>query len=175
MSRPWARHYQDDWHGRAGDPRMPYWLRVAALAYGSHAENGHARFKRGEISLILGAVDTETGEFRRFTNVAREIGRAVEFGWLEDGSYWGCLIVPAHSIRKGELGRRPKPCPLTAKHRRSCANSSPSEGFGATSPTSDEGFEARTAHQMSGSQRKAPLSDLYPGRQARPTASEASA
>lgn len=145
---------------------MPYWLRVTALAYGSHADNGHARFKRGEVALILGTVDHETGELRPFANVRREISRAVEYGWLEEGSYWGCLIVPAHSIRKGELGHRPAPCPLAARHQARC-NRSLSERNGDPKPTPSERFTARTAHSVNGSQREPLLSVLSPVRQDR--------
>jgi hypothetical protein len=176
MSRPsprvWARHFQDDWQARAGDPRLPYWLRVAALAFGSHADNGHARFKRGEVALILGALDHDTGEVRPFANVRREIARAVEYGWLEDGSYWGCLIVPAHfvpahSIRKGDMGTRPPACPLAARHKERAANRSLSERNGSLKPTPSERFEPESAHSVSGSQRESLLSVLSPVRQDR--------
>lgn len=158
-SRQWARHYQDDWQARAGDPRLPYWFRIAALAYGSHTENGHARFKHGEIAKILGAVDRETGEFRPFANVRREIARAVEFGLIEEGSYWGCLVVPAHSIKKGGLGRA-TPCPLARKHKER-SNRSPSERFGSAKPTPSERFDDESAHPVSGSER-APLFLICP-------------
>ena len=170
MSRPgprvWARHFQDDWQARAGDPRLPYWLRVTALAYGSHHDNGHARFKRGEVALILGTVDHETGEVRPHANVRREIARAVEFGWLEDGSYWGCLIVPAHSIRKGDLATTPAACPLAARHR-DRRNRSLSERNDVSKPTPGERFEPETAHSVNGSQREPLLSVLSPVRQDR--------
>jgi hypothetical protein len=160
-TRVWARHYQDDWQARAGDPRLPYWLRVTALAFGSHADNGHAKFKRGEVALILGTVDRQTGEVRPFANVRREIARAVEYGWLEDGSYWGCLIVPAHSIRRGEMGKRPPPCPLASRHK-DRRNRSLSERNGVVKPTPSERFEPQTAHSVSGSQREPLLSVLSP-------------
>lgn len=165
MSRPsprvWARHFQDDWQARAGDPRLPYWLRVAALAFGSHADNGHARFKRGEVALILGTVDHETGQLRPFANVRREIARAVEYGWLEDGSYWGCLIVPAHSIRRGDLGKRHAPCPLAARHK-DRRKRSLSERNDLRSSTPSERFGDETAHSVNGSQREPLLSVLSP-------------
>lgn len=168
MTRPaprvWARHYQDDWQARAGDPRLPYWLRMAALAYGCHADNGHARFKRGEVALILGSLDRETGELRPFANVRREIARAVEYGWLEEGSYWGCLIVPAHSIRRGDLATRPKPCPLAAKHSARC-NHSLSERNRVAKPTPSERFDRQTAQSVSGSTPEPLLSVLHPVRQ----------
>lgn len=110
---PWARHYQEPWLSRAGDPRLPYWLRVAALAYGSHQDNGHARFKRGEIALILGTPDGHGG-IRPYVNLRRAIEDAVEYGWLAPESFWGCLIVPAHAIKKGHLGHG-QPCPIHVK------------------------------------------------------------
>jgi hypothetical protein len=160
-SRVWARHFQDDWHARAGDPRLPYWLRAAALAYGSHADNGHARFRRGDVSLVLGSVDA-AGSVRPYPNVRRAIAFAVEYGWLEEGSYWGCLIVPAHSIRKGDLARRPAPCPLSAKHDERTANRSLSERFAPHSSTPSERFEPESAHSANGSQREPLLSVLSP-------------
>lgn len=158
--RVWARHYQDDWQARAGDPRLPYWLRVAALAYGSHANNGHARFKRGQIALVLATVDGDTGEVRPFANVRREIARAVEYGWLVEGSYWACLIVPAHSIRKGELSRVPR-CPLHPRHQER-ANRSLSERKEVVTPTPSERFNERSVHSVSGSERDHLSSVLLP-------------
>ena len=52
-ARPWARHYQDVWLERSGNRNLPRWLRVVAVAYGSHDNAGHARFKRGEVALVL--------------------------------------------------------------------------------------------------------------------------
>lgn len=159
--RVWARHYQDDWQSRAGDPRLPHWLRVAALAFGSHSDNGHARFRRGEVALVLGRVD-EQGEVRPYANVRRAITEAVQYGWLEEGSYWGCLIVPAHAVRKGDLYAKPTPCPLQPKHRERCSNRSLSERNGEPTPTLSERFEPLTAHSANGSQRESLLSVLSP-------------
>jgi len=146
-SRPWARHYQDEWHRRAGDPRLPYWLRVAALAYGSHVDNGHANYKRGQIALVLG----KPGE--PYDRVGRAISDAIEYGWLNPGSWWGCLIVPERAIRKGPW-MTPKPC-------RRCAERFPNHlaevvtlrpdpplngGFGVRSSPSDGGSAARSRH-----------------------------
>lgn len=145
--RPWARHYQDQWQERAGDPRFPYWLRVAALAYGSHLDNGHARFKRGEIALVLGTPG------QPYVNVRRAIEAAVEYGWLADGSFWGCLIVPAHAIKKGPWTTA-KPCPVHAKR-------SLTERKRPGSSTLSERFEDETTHSVSGSER-APLFLICP-------------
>ena len=108
----WSRHYQHVWQERAGDAQMPYWLRVAALAYGSHRANGHARFKAGEIALVLGTVDTVTGEISPMdrANVQRAIRKATEFGWLTEASGSTCLVVPGHAIAGGK-GNPFAPCP----------------------------------------------------------------
>src|ERR687889_983678 len=119
MSRhnPWAKHYQSTWHERSGDPRLPAWLRVAALAYGAHAANGHAMFKPGQVGLVLGAVDHETGEVKPLHkgSVQRAIRTAVEYGWLAPGSGARCLVVPGHAIAGGLGGDANAPCP---QHRR---------------------------------------------------------
>lgn len=157
--RSWARHYQEDWQSRAGDPRLPKWLRVAALAYGSHTDNGHARFKRGEIALILGTVDQETGEVIPDPWPGRAIEDAVEYGWLAPESFWGCLVVPAHAIKKGAHGRSPK-CPIHVRRARTRGpKPSLSEGFEGHSPTPSEGFATQSPHSVRSSERK-PFSSL---------------
>jgi hypothetical protein len=145
--RPWARHYFDEWQSRAGDPRLPYWLRVAALAYGSHEDNGHARFKRGEVALVLGTPG------KPYPNVRRAIEDAIAYGWLEHGSFYRCLIVPRHAIKKGPWVS-PTQCPVHA-------NRSLSERNRRISSTPDERFEPETAHSLSGSER-APLFLICP-------------
>jgi len=144
--RLWARHYQDEWWSRAGDPGLPYWLRVAALAYGSHLDNGHASFKRGDVAVVLG----EPGQ--PYNRVGRAIEQAVERRWLEDGSWWGCLIVPRRAIRKGPLST-PKPCRRCAQH---VADPPLSGGLGGPSSPPDGGSGLRTSHSVAGSER-APL------------------
>lgn len=121
MSRqnPWAKHFQAVWHERSGDRRLPYWLRVASLAYGSHAANGHARFRPGEIALVLGCVDPVTGEVRPLDkhNVQRSIAKAIEFGWLDKTSGSLCLVVPGHAVAGGLRGRADAQCPQHRKPR----------------------------------------------------------
>jgi hypothetical protein len=122
LSNPWARHYQSVWHERTADRRIPLWLRVAFLAFGAHKANGHARFKPGEIGMIFGTVDTETGEIKPVdkANVQRAIRNATQAGWLAEGSSSLCLVVPAHAITGG-LGFENEVCPLherTAARRR---------------------------------------------------------
>jgi hypothetical protein len=110
---PWARHYQETWQSRAGDCRLPYWLRVAAIAYGAHQDNGHATFKRGQIALILGTPDGQGG-VKPYANLARAIEDAVDYAWLAPESFWGCLVVADHAIKKGPLFHSPS-CPVHAK------------------------------------------------------------
>lgn len=113
-SRPWSRHYQDAWHERSGNVRLPRWLRIVALAYGCHDNDGHARFKRGEVALVLGTVDHETGAVIPLSRqrVHEAVQQAVDLGFLAEGSIPMCLIVPAHDVRKGPHEGRAKPCPI---------------------------------------------------------------
>lgn len=144
----WARHYQEVWQSRAGDPRLPYWLRVAAAAYGSHTDNGHARFKRGELALILGTLDRKTGQIQPYGNLGRAIADAAEYGWIEPESFWGCLVVPAHAIKKGAHNSVPV-CPIHVR-RKSHQSHQPltQRAIRGLKPTPDEGFEARSAHSV---------------------------
>lgn len=153
----WARHYQEVWQSRAGDPRLPYWLRVASLAYGLHGENGHARFKRGEIALVLADVDRESGQIRPYENVGRAIKDAIEYGWLESESFWGCLVVPAHAVRKGSLTRAVATCPIHSRRARRAREAVTERAVQRPPATPDERFASRTRHSVSGSQRKSPL------------------
>lgn len=113
----WARHYQESWHERSGNRRLPRWLRVLALAYGAHENNGHALFKRGEVALVLGAVDRDTGEVVPLSRqrVHEAVQLAIELDFLGDGSNARCLIVPAHDVKKGPLDQPDKPCPIHLK------------------------------------------------------------
>lgn len=111
MAEPiWSKHYQRVWAERSGNTRLPDWLRLVSLAYGSHGANGHAPFARGEIALALGRMDEERGEFVPGRNVARAIRVAVEHGFLSPRSTPRCLVVPAHAIG-GPHGNPLKPCP----------------------------------------------------------------
>jgi hypothetical protein len=108
---PWAKHYQSEWERRAGNIRLPLWLRVASLAYGKHRGNGHAQYRPGEIALSLSSVDDITGEIkqplRQQVHVAIRV--AVEHGFLSPSSGSRCLVVPAHAVAGGE-GHPFAPC-----------------------------------------------------------------
>lgn len=116
---PWAKHYQAVWHERTADRRLPAWLRVAFLAYGAHKANGHAQFKPGDISLVLGSLNQTTGEIKPMDkhNVQRAISAAVESGWLSSGSSSLCLIVPAHAVQGG-IGNATAECPIHKRKSR---------------------------------------------------------
>lgn len=122
----WARHSQEEWHRRAGDSHLPRWLRVAALAYGSHGNNGHATFKRGDMAVTLGL----PGEPLDRRRLHEHIALAVEFGWLEPGSTSMCLIVPSGQIDKGTIGAPKARCPIHDRRKRRHAQPSGSHPDG---------------------------------------------
>ncbi|EWT04651.1 hypothetical protein N864_10855 [Intrasporangium chromatireducens Q5-1] len=113
---PWAKHFQLVWENRAGDPRLPLWLRVVSLAYGKHRANGHAPFDPGQVALVLSTVDPDTGELitPKRQNVHRAIKAAVDYGFILDGSSSRCLVVPSHAV-SGGLGMPGTPCRWHAK------------------------------------------------------------
>lgn len=88
----WGQHYQSIWRERADDASLPLWLRVAALAYGTHRGNGHANFRPNGIAAILG---------KPADRISRAIADAKRRGWLAPESSARCLVVPPHAIRGG--------------------------------------------------------------------------
>jgi hypothetical protein len=113
----WARHYQDAWEVRSGDPRLQGWLRVAAYAFGKHGANGHtpltqgSRHGPGTLQVALATVDRETGEVRHPSRqrLHEWVRAAVDYGWLDPKSSTRCLIVPPSAI-EGGLGSAQAPC-----------------------------------------------------------------
>jgi hypothetical protein len=119
VEKPWAKHYQSDWHERAWDTGLPLWLRVTCLAYGHHEANGHANFRRGQLLWMLGTPPTADSPFKAApgNRVCEAIADAVKRGWLAEGSRTECLVVPAHAIGGG-LGNPNKPCPVHTRKRK---------------------------------------------------------
>ena len=117
-----AMHIQGAWEEHAGNPRLPLWLRVSALAYGKHHANGHARFKIGEVALVLSKVDMVTGEMSVPDRhaVHHAVKLAVEYRFLSKGSGARCLIVPVGMVHQGP-GSPGAPCPWH-EGRRSAAS-----------------------------------------------------
>jgi hypothetical protein len=115
---PWTRHYQSAWENRAANPDLPCWARVVAFAYGRHEANGHANFKRGELSFLTGTPPKDGGPFRRRdrSTLRKAIAVAVQYGWLAEGSCTECL-VPQHEIA-GPPGDPFKPCPVHERKAR---------------------------------------------------------
>lgn len=106
----WSIFYHQPWHDDSLNPRFPYALRVAFLAFGTHRANGHATFRRGEVAKVLSHVDDD-GTLIPTTRqtVHRAIAQAVEFGMLEEGSHSMCLVVPRHRATGGR-GSPNSPC-----------------------------------------------------------------
>lgn len=100
-----AMHRLEEWQSRAGDPRLPHWLRVAAAAYGQLAANGHATFRAGDLAIILGSPG------RPYRNVGRAIDEAITYGWLAKGSFHRCLVVPDWAVHQGPWAD-PRPCTI---------------------------------------------------------------
>ncbi|MDH6245169.1 hypothetical protein [Mycobacterium sp. OTB74] len=116
---PWARHYQAAWDNRASDPTFPLWFRMMALAYGRHEANGHANFKRGQLSWILGTPQVPGPGFHRVERsyLQRTLKVVIGNGLLAEGSCTECLIVPGHAVAGG-LGDPDAPCPVHIRKRR---------------------------------------------------------
>lgn len=109
----WSRHAQDEWERRAGDRRLPYWLRIASLAYAKHGNNGHAAFKRGDVAVVLGTPGMPLD--RR--QLHEYVQRAIELGWLAEGSTSMCLVVPPHIVDKGRIGEPKKTCRVHGRRK----------------------------------------------------------
>jgi hypothetical protein len=102
----WARHSHDGWETKARDKRLPTWLRIAALAYAKHGNNGHASFGRGEMGEWFGAPGKPLNRRR----LSEYIHRAIELDFLMPGSTSMCLIVPPWEVDRGVVGQPKMPC-----------------------------------------------------------------
>ncbi|KXP02210.1 hypothetical protein AXK59_16755 [Tsukamurella tyrosinosolvens] len=67
------------------DVELPVWQRVAFLAYARADTSGHVPFNGNRIAEILD---------RPVRRVTEAIAKAVERGWLQDGSSRHCLVIP---------------------------------------------------------------------------------
>lgn len=96
--RPWSAHAQDHWLEFAGNPNFPDYLRVAFVAYGRHAANGHAKLEPNELAHYLvreGAVLPDRRTIRR------AIQKAVDLDLLLPESRVLCLVVSGHHVQGG--------------------------------------------------------------------------
>jgi len=106
MSAPiWSRHSLAFWESIAAEPSHAYYVRVAALAYGTHGANGHAPQAHGALSLALAK------DGIRYRHASRAIDSAVRLGLLDPSSTTRCLVVPPDGIVQGEVGYWPD-CPV---------------------------------------------------------------
>lgn len=121
---PWARHYQMAWENRAANHELPMWARVVCFAYGQHRANGHAKFESGSLAALLGKPPSRDGvPFKPAprSSVHDAIATAVRYGWLDEGSYIECLVVPGHEITGGVGGKAHDACPVQHKHSAAAA------------------------------------------------------
>jgi hypothetical protein len=102
MSRddPGSQHRQSTWLARAHDASLPLWLRVAALAFGCHEANGHAKFPTGYLVAVLSKSSAE---------VSRAIASAKAKGWIDKASNARCLVVPPDKVAGG-IGHQHNSC-----------------------------------------------------------------
>lgn len=77
------------------DDRLPAWQRLAFLAYSRADTSGHAPFNGDRAAKLAGL---------RPDNVAREIRKAVQMGWLQDGSTRACLVIPTPMRSRYDAG-----------------------------------------------------------------------
>ena len=115
---PWTRHYQAAWENRAANHGLPMWARVVCFAYGRHEANGHARFQRGQLTVLLGKPPEGDKPFRRAPRqtVHDAIATAVTYGWLDKESCMECLVVPGHAVADPRATpRHPAPCMNSAR------------------------------------------------------------
>lgn len=105
VTERYAVHYRTGWESMGQDPTVPNHTRLVALAYARTDENGHARFRRGELMETLG-VNKQA--------VQKLIARAVRDRFLMSASCSECLVGPPHiSDRRYASG----PCPVHAAVR----------------------------------------------------------
>jgi hypothetical protein len=107
-ANPWTRHYQAVWENRAADHTLPLWLRLACIAYARHEANGHANFKRGQLSWILGKPPDGNQPFKRVDRWTMQdaLALAIRHGWLAEGSCTECLVVPRPCHPGARWGRQ---------------------------------------------------------------------
>jgi len=108
MSRdnPGGIHFHSFWLERATDKELQLWVRVVALAYGSHRANGHANWGPGYLAAFFD---------KSASQVCTAITTAKVNGFLAEESNIRCLVVPEGIA--GGLGHPDDPCRDPA-HRR---------------------------------------------------------
>jgi hypothetical protein len=102
---PAGLHLHSYWQDRAGDDKLPIWLRLAAIAYASHHKNGHATFyMSGESTL-----PKTLGRDKRV--IQNELKKAIDRGFLAEQSNINCLVLP-DGIFGGAEGHKFADCKL---------------------------------------------------------------
>lgn len=106
----WAMHYQSVWEDRSANPSLPLWVRISALAFGCHRRNGHANFKEGELSVLLGKPGDDGWVYVPPPSISRAIAAAKDAGWIAEESNSRCLVVPGHAVQGGAYGHPNERC-----------------------------------------------------------------
>ena len=89
---PWAKHTHHVWQERARNAKNPTWLRIVALCYGYHNDEGRVYCKPGQISKLL-EVSPQV--------VSNAIKTARDDDWISGESNSRCLVAPPYAIMSG--------------------------------------------------------------------------
>jgi len=116
---PWVACSQDTDDRIARDDRLSTDTRLLAAARSRLEPQGHAHFKRGELSRILSQVNKTTGEIGPMSSngLRRAIRKLSEAGLLLSDSWSQCLRVPLTDVQNGngynsECPTKPDASPL---------------------------------------------------------------
>lgn len=99
VQNPGGIHLHSFWLARADDPSLELWLRVVALAFGSHRANGHSQFAAGWVAKWF---------HKSPSQLSTAIKTAKAKGMLGAESTSRCLVLPPGVT--GGLGHPFDPC-----------------------------------------------------------------
>ncbi|MGW6131336.1 hypothetical protein ACWFNE_15040 [Cellulomonas sp. NPDC055163] len=96
----------------ARNPALSTDLRLMSAARSRIELSGHSHWRRGELRLLLSKANMTTGELTPLSASAlkRAIGRMVEAGMLQAGSWSECLVHPIFAVQTGRKDAK-SPCP----------------------------------------------------------------
>lgn len=122
IQNPFSQHYQGVWAERGRNPALPYWMRVAAIAFGKHGKNGHAPLAPGELAELLAKPDPN-GLLKPLSasGVSNAIKDAKRYGFIAEESTSRCLVVPPHAVTGGIGGTPWTKCVVHARGRKRSA------------------------------------------------------
>lgn len=111
---PWLMSIQIGWEAQIYNSKLPYWMRVYAVAMGRSDPNLHTPLEPGELAKLLGHKQPD-GSIQPLDrrDLHKYVKRAVDLQLLDEASSLRCLVLPAATI----ACRRPG-------FRKSCAHHS---------------------------------------------------